>query len=128
MLGVGCFINGLHSFGTSATPERVEALKNQRTPKPSAFPSLIDAAEIDHRHSMGGGDEVAVDAAQHADDIVLASEFGIFSLDVPGAEVVDRFDFYSVENGRVELLSAAKAWANGHPHDHSRSVFVTLVT
>src|SRR5579862_6249189 len=89
---------------------------------------LVDPAEINDRHLVRGGDEVAVDSAEHPYHVVLASELRVLALDIARAQVLDCFDLDPIQDRGIQLLAAAEAGADRDPDDHTGLILVGLVS
>lgn len=77
---------------------------------------------------MSRGDELAINSAEKADHLILRSNFGIFSLDIPRAEFGDAFTLDSIQNGTVQFLPTSESGADGDPDNHALLVFVGFVS
>jgi hypothetical protein len=77
---------------------------------------------------MFGGNQVAIDSAEHGEDVVLSAELGVFSLDIARGELADLLDFDPVENGAVKFLPAAEARSDRDPHDLACAILIRLVS
>ena len=93
-----------------------------------ASPALfVDAAKVDDRDPMLGGDQFPVDTREHFDDLVVGTELWVLSLDVAGREVGNLLDLDPVQDRGIHLLSASESGSHGYPGDHSRLVFIRLI-
>jgi len=88
---------------------------------------FVDTREIDDGAKVRRSDEFAIDSAHQSDNLVLTSNLWAFALNVTRAQFADGFNFNSIDDRRVKLLTTTKSWAKRDPNDHARLILIGLI-